>query len=192
MSLELLRPLKVWSRTEVLARPSPIPASPGVYAWWFREIPPGLTTDQCLTHRGLTLLYVGISPKRPSANGKPSTQTLRTRVRYHYRGNAEGSTLRLTLGCLLAERLQITLHRVGSGHRMTFGEGEEVLSAWMQDHAFVSWVVTREPWNTEAILIASESLPLNIDQNKGSPSFQYVRNVRREAKEMARSLPIRQ
>jgi hypothetical protein len=35
-------------------------------------------------------------------------------IRYHYTGNASGSTLRLTLGCLLAERLGIQLRRVGA------------------------------------------------------------------------------
>ncbi|MEU1194017.1 GIY-YIG nuclease family protein [Streptomyces sp. NPDC005859] len=44
---------------------------------------------------------------------RTSTQNLRKRVRYHYRGNAAGSTLRLTLGCLLG----LDLRRVGSGKR---------------------------------------------------------------------------
>ena len=39
------------------------------------------------------------------------------RIRYHFRGNAEGSTLRLTLGCLLIKPLGIELRRVGSGKR---------------------------------------------------------------------------
>ncbi len=135
MSTDLLNPQKLWSRAEVLARSCPVPALPGVYAWWFREIPPGLVTHECLTHETLTLLYVGISPKRPPIKGRPSHQNLRTRVRYHYRGNAEGSTLRLTLGCLLAERLDITLYRVGSGKRMTFCEGEDMLSSWMDSRS---------------------------------------------------------
>jgi hypothetical protein len=81
-------------------RPSPVPASPGVYAWYFAELPPGLSTEGCISRGNLSLLYVGISPKRPTVDGgAPSRQTLRSRVRYHYRGNAEGSTLRLTLGC---------------------------------------------------------------------------------------------
>jgi len=54
-------------------------------------------TDGCLTKDGHTLLYVGISPKNDS-----SSENLRKRVNYHFRGNAEGSTLRLTLGTLLA------------------------------------------------------------------------------------------
>jgi hypothetical protein len=45
-----------------------------------------------------------------------SRQSLRTRIRYHFRGNAAGSTLRLSLGCLLG----LALRRVGSGARMTY------------------------------------------------------------------------
>ncbi|MFF3911407.1 GIY-YIG nuclease family protein [Streptomyces sp. NPDC001848] len=56
---------------------------------------------------------------------RTSTQNLRKRVRYHYRGNAAGSTLRLTLCCLLG----LELRRVGSGNRLTFGKsGEASLS----------------------------------------------------------------
>lgn len=184
---DLLSPHRLWTRTEVLEPSSPVPASPGVYAWYFRDIPPGLSPEGCIRSGDLTLLYVGISPKRPPVDAlKPSKQTLRSRVRYHYRGNAEGSTLRLTLGCLLAERLGITLYRVGSGKRMTFCDGEEVLSAWMAENAFVCWTVTDEPWVLETTLIGSVNLPLNIDQNVGSASRELVREVRRTAKEVAR------
>ena len=98
---------------------------------------------------GLALLYVGISPKPPSAVGTPSRQTLRSRLRYHFRGNAEGSTLRLSLGCLLSQSLGIELRRVGSGRRMTFGAGERVLSDWLERNARVAWLACDEPWRIE-------------------------------------------
>jgi hypothetical protein len=91
-----------------------------------------------------------ISPSARPANGKrPSRQTLLSRIRYHYCGNAEGSTLRLTLGCLLAEQLGIELRRVGSGNRMTFGQGEAKLSEWMAENAFVVFHVCDTPWELE-------------------------------------------
>ncbi|MEZ7154426.1 GIY-YIG nuclease family protein [Streptomyces sp. MAD19A] len=78
---------------------------------------------------------------------RTSTQNLRKRVRYHYRGNAAGSTLRLTLGCLLG----MELRRVGSGKRMTFGKaGEATLSQWMADNARVCWIERSEPWDLES------------------------------------------
>lgn len=112
----ITQPARVWSRSEVLSKPSPVPASSGVYGWFFRDLPAPIETADCIKHEDLTLLYIGISPKKPSAYGTPSAQTLRTRIRQHYSLNAAGSTLRLTLGSLLAESIGIELRRVGSGH----------------------------------------------------------------------------
>ena len=91
----LVSPQKLWFREEVLRSPSVVPAAPGVYAWYFKRAPPHVPTECCVASDGKVLLYVGISPKAPPANGRPaSRQNLRTRLRYHMRGNAEGSTLR--------------------------------------------------------------------------------------------------
>ena len=187
----LVRPERLWSRAEILQRPCPVPAHPGLYGWYFRQLPYPIDTSRCATHRDLALLYVGITPKAPPANGRPpSGQTLRSRVRYHYRGNAAGSTLRLTLGCLLAERLGIQLRRVGSGHRLTFAEGEQRLSAWMGDNAYITWVETDHPWLVEGRLIALLQAPLNLDHNRQHPFHQHLARIRAEARARARALPI--
>ncbi|WP_372489550.1 GIY-YIG nuclease family protein [Candidatus Mycolicibacterium alkanivorans] len=90
-----------------------MPKSAGVYGWWFRQVPGPIDTAGCQRRDGLTLLYAGIGPSRPPSNGKPpSSQNIRQRIRYHYNGNAEGSTLRKTLGTLLSGDLGIELRRV--------------------------------------------------------------------------------
>lgn len=174
----LVSPDRLWSAREVLVRPSPVPAVAGVYGWHFREPP----------HRDLDagrLLYVGIAP-RYMAN-RTSTQNLRKRVRYHYRGNAAGSTLRLTLGCLLG----LELRRVGSGKRMTFGKGgEATLSQWMADNARVCWIEQSEPWDLESQLISRLDLPLNLDQNRHNAFHSRLKEMRAQARERARELPI--
>ena len=189
---DLLSPPRSWSRDEILSKENPVPRLPGVYAWFFKRIPPVVPLDGCRTINTMTLLYVGISPKEPPKVGAGSSrQTLRSRIRYHYRGNAEGSTLRLTLGCLFAESLGIQLRRVGSGKRMTFTiQGEEKLSAWMKDNAFVSWVVVDEPWKLEDHLIRTLSLPLNLQDNGKHPFHPVLTEIRRRARERARQLPI--
>jgi hypothetical protein len=100
---------------------------------------------------------VGISPDRPPANGRAaSKQNLRKRLRQHYTRTAAASTLRRTLGCLLAEELGLQLRRTGSsGRRTNFGEGEQQLSTWMANNAYVSWVVREQPWELEDELIGS-------------------------------------
>lgn len=186
----LLSPVSLHTRSEVLARPSVVRAAPGVYAWYFDEVPAGVPTTGCHGFDGHTLLYVGISPKEPSSNGRVSKQSLRTRVQYHYRGNAEGSTLRLTLGTLLSEELGIKLRRVGSGTRMTFSDGEAVLSAWMERHARVALLETPMPWMVESHLIAELTLPLNLDQNAHSPFRAELSQIRSAARAQARDLPV--
>lgn len=175
----------------MLAKPSPAPAAPGIYAWYFDELPAGdIDTRGCHHHAGLPLLYTGISPKRPPASGAPaSRQNLRKRVRYHYRGNAYGSTLRLTLGCLLAEQLGIELRRV-SGTRLTFGDGEAVVSDWMAEHAFVCWLPTPTPWEIESQLIGELDLPLNLDQNRGNAFHPRLTARRAAHRARAREVPI--
>ena len=188
---QLLSPAVVRTRDEVLARPSPVPAEPGVYAWYFDEPPPGVPLDGCHASNDGVLLYIGMSPKAPSRNGAtPSRQSLRSRIRYHYWGNAAGSTLRLTLGSLLAEEIGIELRRVGSGQRLTFSEGEAVLSEWMGKHARVCWVVTPTPWLLETHLIDSLTLPLNLDQNARSLFRGELSRRRAEQRARARALPV--
>lgn len=186
----LLYPNRLYSREEVLSNPSPVPKASGVYAWYFKEVPQTVKTDRWHVQGDKTLLYVGISPKQTPRQGKPSTQTIWHRIRYHYRGNAEGSTLRLTLGCLLSEQLDIELRRVGSGKRMTFHKGEEKINQWMQENAYVTWFSHPEPWRIEDQAINQLSLPLNLKNNKKHPFHRKLNSIRRIKKRKARALPI--
>lgn len=104
----LIRPKKLWSWRELRASRTHPPASPGVYAWWFREIPPGIPTWGTERYQRYRLLYVGISPSKPSVStGKESKQTVRDRLRYQFSGNIGGSTLRVSLASLLRQELKL-------------------------------------------------------------------------------------
>jgi hypothetical protein len=189
---DLLHPSVLFSAEAVMDRPGPVPAQAGVYAWYFTSVPALVPDDKCHRHDGGVLLYVGISPKAPPANGAPaSRQSLRTRIRYHYRGNAAGSTLRLTLGCLLSDDLGIGLRRVGSGTRLTFGhDGEALVTAWMAEHAKVTWTTVDHPWELEHELIRSHDLPLNLDQNRHHPFHAEMSAQRARQRALAKALPI--
>ena len=188
----LTGPSRLFTRNEVLARPSPVPAHAGIYGWFFRAPPSdAIDVSHCVSRHGRALLYVGIAPKPPPKNGRPpSRQTLRSRLRYHYRGNAAGSTLRLTLGCLLAAELDLELRRRGSGNRMTFGAGEARLSDWMAANAFVTWVVHAEPWLIEHEAFAKLDLPLNLRDNTQHAFNAQLAAIRAAAKLRARELPV--
>ena len=77
----LSSPARAYSRGDVLARPSPVPATGGIYGWYFKRLlHPAIDPASCATFDGMWLLYVGIAPKAPGV-GAPSTQTLRSRIR---------------------------------------------------------------------------------------------------------------
>ncbi|WP_345661974.1 GIY-YIG nuclease family protein [Streptomyces iranensis] len=174
----LISPDPLWSASEVLARPSPIPSAPGVHGWRFHASPFSDLPDGQLPH-------VGIAPRHMVT--RTSTQNLRKRVRYRFRGNAAGSTLRLTLGCLLGPELR----RVGSGRRKTFGTaGEAALSQWMAENARVRWVEHPEAWTAEADLIARLDLPLNLDQSKRNAFRPRLKELRAQARQRARERPV--
>ena len=114
-----------------------------------------------------TLLYIGISPDKK--NKPQSRQHLKKRVTNHYKGNAEGSTLRRSLGILLTQESNYPLRRVGSGKRMTLTHnGEQWLDDWMDKNAFVFWVEHQSPWELEEEL-------LNVKNEVGIEKFENGR-----------------
>jgi hypothetical protein len=189
----LLHPDRLYSASDIGSRPCPVSASPGLYAFYFKEAPPGIDTRGCHRVDQRALLYVGIAPKPPPLNGRaPSKSHLRQRLRTHYFGNAAGSTLRRTLGCLLSDQLAIQLRRVGSGGRYTFtNPGEQLLDEWMKRHAFVTWTETNAPWALEKQLLSSGlRLPLNLDGNPWVEAVAIVSAARLKARQLADKLEI--
>jgi hypothetical protein len=188
-SFPIIPPVRLFSRAEVLQRPSPVPEANGLYAWYFRGIPPHVPTDDCLRFNGATLLYLGIAPDK--ANKPNSRSSLRKRICQHYRGNASGSTLRRALSVLLEEIGNFPLRRVGSGERiMLTNAGEQYLDEWMDKNAFVAWKVHPEPWLIEHKLLCRCSCPLNLSGNKHHPFYSTLKKLRYEAFQRARGMPI--
>ena len=185
----LINGVELYSRREILCTTSLPPSVPGVYAWFFKNIPGNALIDGCVTKGPLTLLYVGISPDKI---GKPnSRQNLRRRITTHFQGNAEGSTLRRSLGVLLAQTSGYPLRRVGSGKRMTLTHsGEQWLDDWMTENAFVCWLEHQAPWEFEDELLGRLSLPLNIKGNRDHPFAKALTEARIQAIKSAREWPI--
>jgi hypothetical protein len=189
----LLHPARLYTAADIGSRPCPVPARPGVYAFYFDQPPPGIITEGCNRAHQHALLYVGIAPKSPPLNGRaPSKSHLKQRLRTHYFGNAEGSTLRRTLGCLLSAQLGIQLRRVGSGGRYTFtNPGEQLLDDWMGQHAFVTWVETSAPWELEAHLLSSGlRLSLNLEGNPWAEAVAKLSAIRLKARQLADELDV--
>lgn len=181
---KLLSPAQLHSWASLETDDNLPPQRPGTYAWYFdlAALPAIVPVADAHTIGGeWVLLYVGIAPAKPSPNKAPSRKTLRSRLRFHFRGNARGSTLRLTLGCLLG----VELVRVGTGDRLTFGDGEAQLTAWMAAHARVCWLEQECPWELEDHAIETLDLPLNLAGNQRHPFHPTLSALRRDAKARA-------
>lgn len=88
---------KIWmSRADILERSSPVPRTPGVYAWYLSANAAWADAVPRIVHSGYALMYVGIAPAR-----RHSMSNLRKRLRQHCRGNLKSSTLRSTLAALI-------------------------------------------------------------------------------------------
>ncbi len=188
----LVKPRHLFLRKDVLGRESRVPAEPGIYAWYFKTTPsPEIDWNRCNESNGLRLLYVGISPSEAKTHGgKASKNNLRKRIRGHMNGNASGSTLRLSLGCLLSPTLGIQLRRNGKTERMHFSEGEDLLSEWLDQNASVCWVQHEAPWVIERAAVGQLYLPLNLSMNKLHPFYHTLSQARRSARQKARELPV--
>lgn len=154
----ILNPLTLHSAADVRSAP----ASPGIYGWWMRkgtlDVPEAAYQEQ----GGHQLLYVGISPRKPSAAGRASNGNLRKRLLTHATKNASQSTLRRTLGVLLADGLGLMLG-VHGGREHYGPQGEALISRWLIENARVAWAVDPEPWKAEDELLADATLALNLD-----------------------------
>lgn len=169
----ILSPLTLHSAAD--ARTAP--ASPGIYGWWIKkgtlEVPEAAYQEQ----DGHQLLYVGISPRKPSAPGRASKGTLRGRLVTHVTKNASQSTLRRTLGVLLTDELRLTLGEHGG--REHYGPGEAFISRWLVENGRVAWTVDLQPWDAEDELLANATLALNLDGR--SDAFARSISARRKA-----------
>jgi hypothetical protein len=185
--LPISLPTSLVSRAESLRRPSPIPASNGVCFWYFRDVPAAVPTYGCPTLNGCTLLYLRLAPDR---SGRSVGSLLSCIVR-NYRANAQSSSLRKTLGILLEEQSGFPLLRAGSREITTLtNDGERWLDDWMEKNAFVGWTEHPEPWLIEYDLLLKLSCPLNISHNGHHPFVPILRQMRIDALQRARSLPI--
>lgn len=189
----LLAPATLRSGVEAAARADGAPRAAGIYAWYFDRIPAVMDASECHRIDRWTMLYCGISPKKPPLNGGPPSRShVHQRLRTHFGGNAAGSTLRLTLGCLLEAEIGTILRRVGTTGRLTFtNPGEQLLDAWLNKHARVVWAKHPAPWEPEAKLLASGlPLPLNIEGNPCAAFTGPLSALRSAAKRRAEALPL--
>ncbi|WP_421926763.1 GIY-YIG nuclease family protein [Neoaquamicrobium sediminum] len=164
----LLRPTSLLPARAVLDDPALMPDRGGIYAWWFDEEIPSVPLDNTLTLGSHRLLYIGIAPRAPSADGAESKSTLRKRiVRNHLSRRIASSTLRRSLAWLLSHSLELAIGRNGARKAIMSRDDEERLTGWMCSHAAISLLCHEQAWTIEEDLIANgPALPLNLKGSK--------------------------
>jgi hypothetical protein len=160
-----------------------LPAEPGFYAWWApRNALPRVPTVPNPIKEYLTLLYVGISPARPSSRG-----TIRSRVKgNHLRGNVGSSTFRFILAALLVDELELRPFMRGAKIALPPTANKD-LSEWMQANLHLTTYVRPEPWMIEDAVVARLGPPLNSAGNSAHPFRSQVRAARTSFRERAKT-----
>ncbi len=175
----LLYGSRLYSRSEVNTKPYPIPPKSGFYAWFFKNIPESIATQNCFIRDGFTLLYLGISP-----SSETSSANLIKRIRsQHMNGNAAGSTLRFSLASILGDSMNMPLIKRGS--RIFLGENEVKLNEWLDENARVTFMECEEPWLYESSLIKQLDLPMNLEHNKQHSFYTTMKKIRSDARKIA-------
>ena len=150
------QPEKIYGQNEIDAKPCPLPKSGGVYAAYFKELPPDVPSDGCHSYNGLTLLYIGIGKGKKGVRG---------RVKQHYRGRARKSTLCHSLAVLLSQGADNWLEYGDDRKPRSTQKAKEFLVEWTHKNLFFCWYECSEPETLETNLFAEFSLPLNIEKN---------------------------
>ena len=182
----LLDPPKLWAPEDLLAGTPEVPRKKGVYAWYFDALPGCLHDGDYLHVDWWTVLYVGVAGQDTS-----SKATLHSRIiEKHLGNNADMSTLRKSLGCLLRQKLGLIPEMKGNEHARSFWwgrSGERRLTDWITEHASIAWVLDDEPWKLEKAVLElyGRTLPLNIRKNRANRFRQLLERLRTAAKNEA-------
>ena len=151
-----------------------LPAKPGFYAWWVaRGSIDGIPHHPHPARPELGLLYIGISPTRPTSGG-----VIRSRViDQHVRGNTASSTFRFVLAAFLVNELTLT-PRATTKKVILDREDNARLRQWQFEHLRLTWCERARPWEVEDAVIALLQPPLNCAANENHPFHPRVAAAR--------------
>jgi hypothetical protein len=163
------------------------PHNTGIYFWWF-----GLSTlDAIVTPEMREALHIQTAQLTSNRYallyvGKAADQTLFERtVNKHLGRSAHVSTLRHSLGSLIANRLDLPRCETAKAGKFAV-EGPQDLERRITDflhlNAMLSWVTSTTPTDLERQLLGDYnrlSLPLNIAGNRSHPFCRTLCSLRK-------------
>lgn len=156
--------------------PSLIPEESGVYAFVLDD-PTAL--DAALERSGLVLDSLCLG-SRPIIYLGSSNDSIRRRVGCHLSDDTRRSTLRMSLGALMAEELQLEARAIPGRPYFCFEPASEaVLSAWINRFVSVAVRPTASATIEERRMIVDRDPLLNINGRRQSPSAWTLLMLRR-------------
>lgn len=117
----------------------------------------------------LVPLYVGAS-----------NDSLRVRIKRHVLGDTRSSTLRASLGLILAERLDLKIVPIPTKAYFCV-EPERRLSDWIVSNTVVGYFETDDPFGLEKTMLASSAGKLNISGCRPNETSKRLKRLRSNA-----------
>jgi hypothetical protein len=155
--------------------PDQIPDVPGVYMVLL-ERRAGLV--EALESVGMDQLALLPEHRRPILYIGSTGLSIRCRLRSHVLGDSRRSTLRMTLGVLLAPQLGFQPIGTPGQSYFEFGEQEAVLSRWIEDHVSFAFCKCATPTSIERNLILQFRPVLNITHQRTSRHARRLMQLR--------------
>ncbi|TDK96483.1 DNA-binding protein [Mycobacterium paragordonae] len=156
------------TRQDAATRPALFPADrlqaarPGMYSWWGDDEACNVLGEAVGAHLP-PLLYVGQAGATRWPSGKKSAATLLSRIgSQHIRGNARSSTFRLTVSCLLADRMSLVAVKGGKLDPTSNAK----VSAWIAEHlqVVIAPFDDRDSLGkVEKVVVSQLDPPLNLE-----------------------------
>ena len=164
-----------------------LPDSSGLYFWYFRHI------DELFTERQIEQLYL---PKVIQYNdyfllylGIAEGQSIKERITRKHLKSAHGSTLRHSIGSLLAHKYGVNPFSNVKTGKFAIDEDwgvEKRITEYLEENAKISWIRDEQPKRLETGLLGDYrrlSFPLNINKY---PSHQFCMNLKKLRKKYKR------
>lgn len=164
--------------------PCPLPTGAGVYLFcsnneWLAEELNSPTLTSSALPAGYHPLYIGCAGN------------LQRRIRSHVGRSSVASSMRGSLGTILAEQIGLTPLASDIGGDLWFAE-EAILSGWIDRYCLVGVRESSNPLRLEKALIVSEKPPLNISFLKTTPFARRLIGARASVRAEARRLRVDQ
>jgi hypothetical protein len=158
----------------------------GAYFWYFRDIGVLFTEEMLkklylpsvVQHHEYYLLYVGI------AEG----QSIKERIVDKHLRSAHVSTLRFSIGSLLAHKHNVVPFANAKSGKFAIDEAWEIegrISGIIEENAMLSWIESKQPGVIERTLLGNYkqvSFPLNIQGNRQHPFCSTLNAIRSKYK----------